>query len=349
MSLINNNAGNVYYNARITNTKTSTNLLKMEYEEEMTTPIINKPNDYVLSIVRFNIPSNALPLFNYGNLQTVTLSYSGNDYQENVVYIPIASSVFDPSFPQPVYYYSQMVQMINNALTAAFTALKTANPGAPPTEAPYLIFNPTTQLFSFITQTAYDPVINPVTIEIFFNSICAKMFETIEMYSFGRNLPFGKDVQLTIRNTNNNYYPNPTTNTGYYQFTSQFPYFREWNQLNSIVIVSKSLPTRREMTGSVTNASESEGISKYVNILTDFTPQINNNSEVLSTFYYYPQGPYRFIDLMETNPLVKFDFAIYWTDFAGNFYPLYLAPGNEVNIKFLFMNKKQLGYYQNNV
>jgi hypothetical protein len=342
---------NVYYNAVINNPaklpdgSDNPNLIQCEFSQEHLQPIIGNPSEYYLAVERFNIPGNSLPLFPFrNNFYSVTLSYGGDDYRVFLNYVPVTSPGFDP-VSQPVYYYSQMVQSINNAFLTAYLTLKAFHPGAPD-YPPELIFSPGSQLFSFIVPRTYDPLLGPTT-EIYLNYKLGLFFENIPFFSFSRNDPSGKDSLLIVRNALNNYYPvntdptvnyvSPTATYPAYQFTSAFPYFRAWNQLKSIVITTQSIPCRREIVA--TNLTDQTG---FINSLTDFTPQVNTNGDVLSTFYFFPQGPRRLIDLTDNNPMYRFDFRIFWSTFTGDLFPLMLNPGNEASIKFLFI-KRALG------
>ena len=341
---------NVYYNAVITNPARiggvdNPDAIQCEFSQEHLQPIIANPSEYYLAVERFTIPGNALPLFSFKDqYYSVTLSYGGGDYRSYLNFVPVTAPSFDP-IRQPVYYYSQMVQMINNALLTSYLALKVDHPGAPD-HAPQLIFNPNSQLFSFIVPRTYDPLLGPTT-EIYLNYKLALFFENIPFFSFSRADPDGKDSLLIVRNVYNNYYPastdpsvdyvGPTATYPAYQFTSAFPYFRQWNQLKSIVITTQSVPCRREIIAS--NLSDN---TTFINSLTDFTPQVNTSGDVLSTFYFFPQGPRRLIDLTDNNPLYRFDFKLFWSSFTGELFPLLLSPGNEASIKFLFI-KRALG------
>ena len=67
-----------------------------------------------------------------------------------------------------IYTFQQFIDSINTALQTSFTNLKTAFPVAPPTEAPFIVFNHETDIFSLYTQQLYDTVIaGGPTVDIF--------------------------------------------------------------------------------------------------------------------------------------------------------------------------------------
>jgi len=334
---------NVYYNAVITNPADSGKLIPMEFAQDHNQPILLDPSQYEMCVVRFNIPGNTPPLlFFKNNYYSVTLSYGGDNYRTYLQYIPVNNPGFEP-YTQPIFYYYQMINAFNIAFTTSFNALKAAHPVGTPDYPPVLMFDRGSQLFSFVVPRTYDPSVG-ATISVYLNYQAALLFETVPFYSYSYSDVDGKDSMLIVTESLNNYYPVPTDPTvdfvtpgGTYpalQITGFYPYFRQWNQLKSIVLTTQTIPCRREIL-----ALEGANNTSYISMVTDFTPQVNNNSDVLATFYFFPQGPYRLIDLVESVPMYRFDFKIYWTTFDGGFYPLYLSPGNEANIKFLFMKK----------
>lgn len=340
---------NVYYNAIIRNPVTSGGYVPMVYKQENSQPILMNPSEYKMAIVRLNIPADSLPLFFFkSNFWSITLTYGGSDYMEFLQYVPCVDALYDPdSIDQPVYYYSQMIESFNNAFLAAHARIIVDFPSAP-AYPPILIFSQSTQLFSFIIPRDY--LVDPIV--VYMNADTALFFQTIAFYSLGRGLPFGKDTYLVVQNQYNNYYPvasdpsvdfnNGTATYPAFQFTSAFPYFRQWNQLDSIIITSNSLPTRREVVGVVTPSGIN--VQSFSSIMTDFVPQVNTNSDVLSSFYFYPQGPYRLIDMTDVNPLYNIDFTIYWVSTDGTTRLLQLTPGNVASVKFLFMKKTALNF-----
>jgi len=348
---INTDIDNVYYNAIIRNEVTNTSAKLAEFIEEHSQPIVSVPSDYKLTIVRMNIPADGIPLFFFQNGRySITLSYGGDDYKEVLQYVSIVNPGLFPG-QQPVYYYPQFIQSINDAFLAAHTLLFADHPSANP-HPPLLVYDPNSQLLSFVVDREY--IITDLNrTDIYMNTDLSLFFQNIEFYTFSRYSVSGKDVQLIVQNVQNNYYPNPTNPTVQFtdangvsynalQMTSEYPLYRKWNSIRGIVVTTTAIPVRREIL-----ATNSDGTPNptFANVLTDFTPQINTNADVLTPFYYYPQGPYRLMDLVNDTPLYKFDYRISWIDSDGNLFPIYVLPGNEIAIKFLFMRKTMLNFF----
>lgn len=111
----------IYYNINITNPSTS-QLLLAEFNQTAAQAILANPSEYNLSVVRFTIPAQQIPIFIFvKGLYTVTLSINGLDYMSIVPYIPGFTAVLDPGDTQ-VYSYNQFLLMINQALANSFLA-----------------------------------------------------------------------------------------------------------------------------------------------------------------------------------------------------------------------------------
>lgn len=183
----------IYYNVIMGNSHFSagsnTNNLAT-FSETRVEAIVDKPEDYYLSIIRFNVPGSSIPLFvcpiqlgltqydpdltifsvnlMYGSYSSQTyLTYQSNLYESN-----LPPGVGNPPYPKPlppsqnngvqvdspyyyVYTYETMIDMINQAIVKAFSKLKAATSGSPPADPPYFVYNAETQLLQFICQDSY--------------------------------------------------------------------------------------------------------------------------------------------------------------------------------------------------
>jgi hypothetical protein len=236
---------NVYFNIEINNIPFTIDFAQHEfdgtfsltnYNETLTQPIIQNPSDYYLTVARFIIPGDSIPIVYCpiigGAAQTdpnltpfiVTLFFGGMPFVSNVqffsltgVSVPNAPSMNQPNFlrtDSPYYYvfsYQHIITMFNNALLASFNALKLAFPAAPPTEAPFFIFDEITQLIRLVVQNSYSEVIaGGPTIEIFMNAVSYfRFFVSFYTQFFGYNQPNGMDFQFIVPPTTVNQIPPP--------------------------------------------------------------------------------------------------------------------------------------------
>ncbi len=234
IQLLNNIEGydpdHIYYNVIIPHDPSFGDAASpMKYQENRVDALIDNPSDWYLSIIRFTIPGTFIPILvmpiNSGSSQTdpnqtqfyVTLSYGGDDYTQNVVYVPdnvfpvpVPPSQNPPYYSQvitPYYYvysYHHFLTMINTALETAFTALKTAHATAPITAAPYYIYDETTQLFSLIVE--YSAFVSPGTVSLYVNRYLQKYFNGLHVKNIAVNAPSQKEILYIFEDYGNNYY-----------------------------------------------------------------------------------------------------------------------------------------------
>jgi hypothetical protein len=215
-----------YLNVRIPYSPDSTGFSPARFQQQFTQPIIDVPDDYYLSIVRFSIPTQNIPILipeiqpfpntNINNtVYSVTLRYSGNDYQEFVQFVtetpnapqpnPITASNPNPNVT-PYYYiytYTNFLNMVNRALENAFTSIAAPPGGA---VAPYFQYNTSTEKIELVAQEEFYNLDDPNAIEIYMNYQCFTFFDGLASVFYGVNQTNGKDVQIIVRNDGNNYY-----------------------------------------------------------------------------------------------------------------------------------------------
>lgn len=402
---------NVYFNVEINNPlmsgTNSTQVVYAQHAETTTQSIIDYPEDYYLSIVRFSVPGGNIPLTvmqvingqNNPNLTPyiVCLSYDGNDYPVNMLYIPTGNYPI-PIAPNPVqdyqnpYYnifsYDHVISMINTALMTSFQQMKTANPGVASDYPPFLTFDPITKLISLNVESSYvSPPFGGAgpTVEIYFNTVLVTTYLSgFEMFFNGGDAINSKNYRAVIRYRFNNGYPaydaDPTNNANasntfytpgtvannitpgapivsptnqyfypptnpprFLSVTQNYQSLQTWSSFKSIVFKSASLPVNSEFVpqgialGNQTKFGS--GAVNFQPILTDFQLSIQSADEVRQQIEFYPQGPYRLVDMLNNNPLNKFDVQVYWTDIFDNLRPITIPLNGSASIKFLFVRK----------
>jgi hypothetical protein len=120
----------VYYNIVMSN-NTVTDSQIATYNAPRTTALLENPSDYYVSIIRFTVPLQNVPIFVFkDNSYSVTISYNGVDHQTFLVYVPDYAPIAIPSSPfnKYVFYYQQFLDSINNGLTTSFTNFNTSLP-----------------------------------------------------------------------------------------------------------------------------------------------------------------------------------------------------------------------------
>lgn len=169
---------NVYYNLTI---RALEKPVLAEFFETRQDIILDDPNDYYMTIARFTVPLNSLPIFIFKIEEGITQNNvdrgtyavslvhnaSGDIFTENLQYIN--EGVFPVPVPPSqnngkqliteyyyVYSYQHMINMINTALATAFTALQTAHPTIYSSNPPFFYYDENSELISLVAQKTYD-------------------------------------------------------------------------------------------------------------------------------------------------------------------------------------------------
>ena len=120
----------------------------------------------------------------------------------------------------------------------------------------------------------------------------------------------------------------------FYKITQQFNSLYRWNSFKDIVFLTNQIPVVYEYIRS--NAA---GLVNFQPILTDFEPLLTEAGDARSSLQYFPQGPYRLINLNSSIPLKKIDVSVFWKDELNNLYPIQISKGQVLTIKLLFIKK----------
>lgn len=349
---------NIYLNLAISNQSydlTQNRNIQAVYDQTLTNPLLNNPSDYYLSIIRFSLPSNSIPIFRCpvdvsqndpnGTPFFIGIELGASVYPERVMFVatnslpaptPAASYPYFSASQISSGYYTMfaaqpLVSMVNTALAAAHTASGIG--GA----APYYIFDPTTQLFSLIvTQTfiasgAY----------IYMNNSLVNYFSGFNFYYVGTFQAAGT-AGIRFRHILTPLpYGSPVG--GPYKFDAEYDASSLWFDIRKIVVTSTSIPTSPEFNPVTTPlgivASGLDSTSNTFPIITDFISTFDNFNEYGSTITYNPTTQYRLVDLNSNAPLNRIQLTFYWLSKNGTLYPLFLSPNQTITMKLAFIKK----------
>ena len=353
----------IYYNLNLLHQEDNNGVLetqpiKCQFKEERLQPILEKASDYKMAVVRMDAPGFGLrkglwaPNYYYVTLVDVD---TGIEEQQvvNLDQVQFAPTQFSPT--TAIYYYNQGVKMINDAFSAAFTALVAAVPGyaadaARPQQPPRLIFNEETQLFEFIIDQRHKDV-NPKRVEIYWNFPIDRLIASFYIDFFGFNRPDRKDVRLRVIDEIQNRYlqtigPDPfagdpaAVDERYFlRIPQEFVTTNLWYDIYKIVLVSQTLNIRYEFTTTTNTDTNGQGQEVKKPIVTDFNYELGTDRQVFSRVTYIPQGELRYIDLMNDLPLKKIDFQLFYETNTGALEPWFLEPGTNWNLKVEFRKK----------
>lgn len=313
----------VYFNAFLNNSTNREQVIN--FSEVRAQNIINKANDYYMSVVRFDIPNLINPIFNFiNNTGSITIREAGVDKQEFLVYLNYGNTL--PNIvpaQQGIYYFQQLLDMINNALALAHAA-----PPVSTGNIPRMLLRSDGRFEMVIDQT--------YSSQIYFNNDLYYLFIGMEAIFNGYDAPNGTNYEILNKDNGNNTgtYNLPlvgTFNLNVQENNSQYL----WPDFKSIVITSSILPVTNELIG-VNGA----GINTEVAAITDFIPVRDTTAGIdRNDFVYRAQYDFRFIDLNGRNPIRKIDFQVFYVTTLGQLVPLTIGPGQTATIKLQFVKK----------
>lgn len=341
---------NIYYNIALTNNQNVS--VPATFSQTLTSNVIDNPVDYYLSVIRFELDGSSIPIFIFkDNTYYITLSYGGNNYTYPILFIPYSQTIEEG---QAIFSYQAFINMINQTFITCFNALKTANPTAPQTQAPYMLYNPNQNgLISLYAQTSYDSSLTDA-IQIFFNATLYYFFDNFLTMFYSEGSASKKDYQILVQN---NYGSNTSAldssiPANYYKMSQDYPSLYHWWDTTVLSFKSTQMgvrseytPTQNQSNNLVSNNSAGSGVSNTSQI-TDFIPSISTNDPAgwRSTIVYYPSSQYRLLDLL-SNQIKCIDVNISWRDKQNKEYQYYIPPNQTVSIKMIFVKKSLFKNY----
>jgi len=265
----------VYYDMTYNNYQSTTEEpSQLVFQETRNSPLINNPNDYNLSIIRFQLDTISLPSYiasiqpNQSNpnlmIHSVNLSWATGATEttnaptyllwtpsNKAVPVPPAPSSNSNGFQSDSDYYygysfQHVAEIMNTALTTAFNAIKATVGGTFPAGAvaPFIYFDHDTNKFRMVGDKDYYAISLTNHIRIYFNR---PLFGIMSSFPALRN---------SITNVNNNVYQlkmisekgsNLKTNAlwgaaTYIDLPQEFSTLSNFNPVSSIVFTTSQLP-----------------------------------------------------------------------------------------------------------
>ena len=344
-----------YLNLTIYN-PSRTSAIKANVYQSFNEPIISRPSDYQVAVVKAFVPSSTVPLNNWATLLqgsapyapnppsvlSITFQFGANLYQTYVNWDD--SWVAGASAVGRFYLYSylQFNKMVNDAFQVAYTAFNAAHPGVAPA-APVLLFEPLTGLFSYQAPKQY--TVNPASPfytglkvwinDIFYTYIYSLLYRTYDNTNGTNGL---MNYQLftgeLFSNTGNNVVTHNAID--YYVSTQEYSSKDTFNSFRSLVITS-NLPTVSQYINLVETFNPNQQANNTIqfNILTELTPDLNSPQVV----NYIPTAEYRLSDMSSNEPIRDVNLQIYWQDKTGLLNPLVLLEQDTITVKLLFRKK----------
>ena len=282
----------VYYNISVTNNDTSDSSAEppvVSFTETRNQAFLNCPEDYHMSVVRFNLETPTLPILQvqpllgaadknitvYDLYLSRTIGAGGTAVTTNtkrtVMFTPSNTLAATPVVPitsdayilpyYNVYSHNAFINMINTAFSQAYNDLYTSSPPANAV-APYLYWDvgSSTAILN-ISQSLANPGVDMIS--IYFNaplynlfssfpaSFVSNPFYSLNIPSYKLTIDTGLNANLSASTVTTGTPPTTITTTIYtYQILQEYPTGPLWTPIESIVFTTSLIPVIPELVAS---------------------------------------------------------------------------------------------------
>jgi hypothetical protein len=355
---------NIYYDVQIKNFESEGHgVLNLRFQESLIIPLIKKVSDYEMSIVRFELDTNALPSWTADiqpdqpdvnlMIESITLGYGTIKVQQYLKWIPMNKHIQVPTIVTPLkdpvgeYYYAysfrHYIDLVNNAFKLATETVKT-QAGLTDMIAPRLIWNDNDQTCSLLAQDSYfnEGITNYC--QIYFNRPLYGKLSSFPAYKNFNN----SNGMIYLIKVNDDYSTNHvvlTINTVdqiFIKTDQEYSTISNWSAVSSILFTTNVIPIISSQASQplVYNKGSLFTIGAVQNHVSVISDMATTDMCYKPNLIYVPSGEYRFISLIGDQDLKEVDFQVYWRDKKGNLIQFELHSGGSASVKFYFRLKK---------
>lgn len=369
-----------YYDVTISNLNTVDVLPPILYfNETRNNPFVLDPESYYLSIVRFSLDTNTLPVITPSiqpapnsdvnkTIYSITLSWTNPiapfqefTVQEFIEFIPQDTQASVPSPPSlnsnglqnnstgyyNIFNFQYFILLVNNTFISAYNALNALVVAdglvLPSTYAPVMAWDTQTSCASISAESPGYNDTNSSYISIFFNASMFNLFSSFPYFILGTNQTLGRNVRLSTSNfggTNLIQFPPPTYGSVACQIIQEYSTISSWTPITSVVFTSNTLP--------IVPNQISAPLLFYNGSIFNTGGNNSNIAQVITDFVaesykpqiiYTPSAQYRLVNLVGNTPLYNLDIGVFYKDRVGSLIPFRLPSGGTATIKILFTRK----------
>jgi len=277
-----------------------------------------------------------------------TLKYQEHEVQQYVQFIsqkntpkPVSSGVLTLQDVSSDYYYinsfQYFINLLNTALSDAYTALNTLSGGSLGTYPPFLTYSEGLLIMNADVLHYDNALDNPIYIYV--NSA---MYELLNGFltSESKDLTNGKNYLIQMINNGNTI---SLENYDSIPMIQEYSSMESWCPVQSILITTNNIPVYPEVVGNP-NVFEPKqeyntNANQNLNIITNFSVNLDNPTAYLPSVSYSTTNNYRYIDLMQSQHLTNIDIKVYWRDKYSRIHPLYLLPQTSSYFDLVFINR----------
>ena len=370
----------VYYDVTISNLNTIDVVPPILYfNETRNSPFVLDPESYYLSIVRFSLDTNTLPIIIPSiipspnsdvnkTIYSITLSWTNPiapfqefTFQKFLDFVPQDTQSSVPAPPSQnanglqnnttgyynIFNFQYWILLVNNTFTSAYNGLNALVIAGglvlPSTFAPVMAWDTQTSCASISAESpGYDDTTTGY-IGIFFNASMFNLFSSFPVYILGTNQTLGRNVRISTSNfggTNLIPFPPPTYTSFACQIIQEYSTISSWTPITSIVFTSNTLP--------IVPNQISAPLLFYNGSIFNTGGNNSNIAQVITDFVaesykpqiiYTPSAQYRLVNLVGNTPLYNLDIGVFYKDRVGFLVPFRLPSGGTATIKILFTRK----------
>jgi len=274
-----------------------------------------KSNEWDFAISRLKIDIGKLPIFvmdmfpgsTTETIYYVSLTYNGIIKTTAVIYHS-ENGIFD--LTDPNYFFvntrQHLLNLVNDAYTKTYNALKSQIPSYPVTGPPTFVYS---QSGIYLTNNASPPSARMYMDKLLYNRFFFGMVGVVTSES----VYVGLGVEILA-------FPNNR---------QEVELYARWFSLDKLLLISDSIPTKKETIR--TNKISDLKVIQSIDIA---------NMDKRDSIAYYPGSNYKLSNLMENWKPGRVEIRILWQDSNGVVYPLKMPVGSRSSLQFTLTRKK---------
>lgn len=389
---LNRNLDFIYYNFFLNN-QSDTESINAVIIQENKEPIIDEQSNYQMGLIKFSLPLSSVPIFIYldnglsaddpNYLSDYWLGFSLGAGNTNVKEVNLKLTPYN-ELPNSdirsrfIYYYSQMLSIVNKAFEeawgqviadAAYTPILNATGNNNASYYPYFMNQDENQFFTLVLPCG--SIANPADyisacpfstdktttgINILMSSTLYRFFSGFPLQKYYNFTTIGQNLtrQMMIKVNQENVVakqlnvgtlavaPNDTMQRRFVVEVKQdFPCNYLWQDIKRIIFTTTTMPINYE-----SFAVSTQGLPYKQLIISDYDIPIDRYPNQKDLLQYNTDVP-RWINFTGVGPLKMVDVKVYFQDNRLNIYELMLQPHEDFLMKLQFKRRKERTQLEN--
>jgi hypothetical protein len=375
------NPSKIYYDIQVTNIEnSSTNPPILYFNESRNIPFINVPEDYYMSIIRFTLDTQTLPIF-IPTINTNIITNPTQDLNQTIYSFQFSYGAFNSGeifiewSPQnsfltapplitsgnisvqdittgyyDCYTFEFFINLINQQMETAFNAFKASVVGFPADAvSPIIAWDASQNIARLIMEQSFLNS-NATPIFLFFNSPLYNLFGSFNVIRNGYTVTNGQNFQILVIDYGGfNSYQLTDFITGVtydvIEVIQEYSTISAWSPISSIVFTSNTMPIIANQLSKPTVFVEGNSLGNYgnnSNFQQIITDLVTDTGFYKPSITYNPTAEYRLISMSGNQPLTNIDVSVFYKTRVGQLIPFRLNSGGTCTLKILFTKKDSI-------